>query len=327
MILITGGMGFIGYNFLQNYLLNNDENIIIIDKLTYKNSNLLRKKVDGNSKIKLFVDDINNKKLVRQVLQEFKPSKIINFAAETHVDTSICSPRKFLKTNIEGTFNLLESSLEFWKKMNINKKDFRFLQVSTDEVFGALKINDSPFKEENKYLPNNPYSASKASADHFVRAFYKTYGLPTIISNCSNNYGPYQQSEKLIPNTIKSALLEKDISIYGDGSNIRDWLHVLDHCSALSILLKKGSIGETYNIGANNEISNKDLVYLICKILDDIAPRKNNKSYTNLICYVNDRLGHDFRYSINSHKIKKNLLWQPLVSLQKGIFDTVKCYK
>ena len=179
----------------------------------------------------------------------------------------------------------------------------------------ALKINDSPFKEENKYLPNNPYSASKASADHFVRAFHKTYGLPTIISNCSNNYGPYQQSEKLIPNTIKCALLKKNIPVYGDGSNVRDWLHVSDHCNALSMLLKKGSVGETYNIGANNEISNKDLVYLICKILDDIVPRENNTSYTNLISYVNDRLGHDFRYSINSHKIKKNLLW---FSLQKG---------
>ena len=327
MILITGALGFIGYNFLQNYFAHNNEKIIVIDKFVYKDSFILKRKLERNPKVKLFIDDINNRKLVRQIFSDYKPLSVINFAAETHVDTSISSPRKFIKSNIEGTFNLLENALHFWKSSkNQEKLNFKFLQVSTDEVFGSLNKIGTSFNETSKYYPNNPYSASKASADHFVRAFFKTYGLPTIVSNCSNNYGPYQQSEKLIPNTIKSALLEVKIPLYGDGSNIRDWLHVSDHCQALQIILNKGSIGQSYNIGGNNEISNKNLVEIICSTLDKLAPRKNEKSYTDLITNVEDRLGHDFRYSINSDKIKKNLSWIPRLTIKKGIYDTVRWY-
>lgn len=327
MILITGALGFIGYNFLQNYFAHNDEKIIVIDKFVYKNSIILKRKLERTPKVKLFIDDINNRKLVRQIFSDYKPLTVINFAAETHVDTSISSPRKFIKSNIEGTFNLLENALHFWKSCkNQEKLNFKFLQVSTDEVFGSLSKIEPSFNETSKYYPNNPYSASKASADHFVRAFYKTYGLPTIVSNCSNNYGPFQQSEKLIPNTIKSALLEVKIPLYGDGSNIRDWLHVSDHCEALRIILNKGSIGQSYNIGGNNEISNKTLVEIICSTLDKLAPRKNEKSYTDLITNVEDRLGHDFRYSINSDKLKKNLSWVPRLTIKKGIYDTVRWY-
>jgi len=327
MILITGGLGFIGSNFVIDYCYINKEKIIILDKMVYQSSMLILKKLKGITNVKIIHGDISNKRLVSEILEEYNPRAIINFAAETHVDTSIKSPRIFLETNVNGTFDLLEITLKYWKNSSsLIKNKFKFIHISTDEVFGSLNKNDPSFEETSKYYPNNPYSASKAGSEHFVRAFYKTYGLPVIITNCSNNYGPFQQSEKLIPNTIKCALSDKDIPIYGNGLNIRDWLYVGDHCLAITLLLDKGIVGESYNIGGNNETSNVEIIDLICSALDKLYPRLNKTSYKNLITFVEDRLGHDFRYSINSQKIKNELSWKVSKSLEDGIFETVQWY-
>ena len=327
MILITGGLGFIGSNFVIDYCYINKEKIIILDKMVYQSSMLILKKLKGITNVKIIHGDISNKRLVSEILEEYNPRAIINFAAETHVDTSIKSPRIFLETNVNGTFDLLEITLKYWKNSSsLIKNKFKFIHISTDEVFGSLNKNEPSFEETSKYYPNNPYSASKAGSEHFVRAFYKTYGLPVIITNCSNNYGPFQQSEKLIPNTIKCALSDKDIPIYGNGLNIRDWLYVGDHCLAITLLLDKGVVGESYNIGGNNETSNVEIIDLICSALDKLYPRLNKTSYKNLITFVEDRLGHDFRYSINSQKIKNELSWKVSKSLEDGIFETVQWY-
>jgi len=327
MVLITGGLGFIGLNFVIDYYDINKEKIIILDNMVYQNSMLTLKKLEAMNNVKIIHGDIGNKRLVSEILEEYNPRAIINFAAETHVDTSIKSPRIFLETNVNGTFNLLERALKYWKSSSsLIKEEFKFIHISTDEVFGSLNKNHPSFEEKSKHYPNNPYSASKASSENFARAFFKTYGLPVLITNCSNNYGPFQQSEKLIPNTIKCALLNKNIPIYGNGLNIRDWLYVGDHCSAIALLLDKGVIGESYNIGGNNEISNIEIIDLICLALDKLYPRSNKISYKNLITFVEDRLGHDFRYSINSQKIKNELSWQATKSLENGIFETVQWY-
>ena len=327
MIMITGGIGFIGLNFVYNWCKNNKEEIIILDKMIYKNSGLNIKKLEQFNNIHIVKGDICDEKLISESLYKYQPRALINFAAQTHVDTSIKVPKIFLETNVIGTFNLLSNSLSYWQKMSaVNQDKFKFIHISTDEVYGSLSKNSKSFSESSKYFPNNPYSASKASSDHFVRSYNKTYSLPTIISNCSNNYGAFQNSEKLIPSVIKSCMEEKSIRVYGNGSNIRDWLYVSDHCQAIMLLLEKGITGKNYNIGGNQELSNIDIISIICKKMDKIIPRKNGLSYKNLINFVDDRLGHDFRYSINSEKIKDELGWKPVIDLNEGIDLTLSWY-
>ena len=329
-ILITGGAGFIGSNFVHYWLENNNEEIINLDLLTYAGnlSNLDLFKKDSRH---IFIKgNIADKEIVSNIFNKYNPRALINFAAESHVDRSIESPEDFINTNIYGTFNLLNCTKEFLKKNNQYKnKDFRFLHVSTDEVFGSLKETELPFTEENNYLPNSPYSASKASSDHLVRSFNKTYDIPSIITHCSNNYGPYQFPEKLIPLVINNALKHAALPLYGDGLNIRDWLYVKDHCSALMTILSNGRIGETYNIGGNNEKTNKEIIYLICDILDELKPIKDKSSissYKNLIKYIKDRPGHDRRYAINSDKLINELNWKPNETLLTGIRKTIDWY-
>ena len=329
-IFITGGAGFIGSNFVHSWFENNNEKIINLDLLTYAGnlSNLDFFKQDSRH---IFIQgNIADKEIVSKVFTKFNPRAIINFAAESHVDRSIDSPEDFINTNIYGTFNLLNCTKEFLKKTNqLNKKDFRFLHVSTDEVFGSLKKTELPFTEDNNFLPNSPYSASKASSDHLVRSFNKTYDIPTIITHCSNNYGPYQFPEKLIPLVINNALKHKSLPLYGDGLNIRDWLYVKDHCSALIRVLNNGRIGETYNIGGNNEKTNREIIYTICDMLDEIRPinsKSSLSSYKNLIKYVKDRPGHDRRYAINSDKLMNELNWKPNETFLTGIKKTIDWY-
>ncbi len=324
-ILVTGGAGFIGSNFIINWVSKYKEKIINLDNLNYaSNKNNLSKLNKKN--YKFIKGSINNKKLVRTILRTYKINKIINFAAETHVDRSIVDGSKFINTNINGTFNLLEESKNYYLSLKkANKLKFKFLHVSTDEVFGSLSKNSKPSIEDSVMKPNNPYSATKASSDHLVRAFYKTYGVPTIISNCSNNYGPYQFPEKLIPLVINNALMEKNLPIYGNGKQIRDWLYVEDHCKALVIILKNGKAGDKFNIGGNNEITNINLVKNICNILDNQFPRKKGK-YKDLIKFVKDRPGHDTRYSLSTLKIMKQLKWKPKENIVTGLNKTVKWY-
>ena len=327
MILITGGAGFIGFNFVLNWLKNKSEEVLIVDKLVYPNSSLFLKKIRKLKNTTFIKSDINDNNLISNIFEKYRPRYIVNFAAESHVDTSIKSPEVFLDTNILGTFNLLQNSLKYWNKLkDVEKENFRFLHISTDEVFGSLRINQPSVVELDKYYPNNPYSASKASSEHFVRAYNKTYNLPVIITNCSNNYGPFQQSEKLIPNTIKAALLNKNIPVYGNGLNIRDWIYVEDHCFALNKVLDLGVVGENYNIGGNNEVTNIEIVKTICDILDETIPKKDKRSYNNLITFVEDRLGHDIRYSVNTNKIETKLSWKPTKKFEDGIYETVKWY-
>ncbi len=322
-ILVTGGCGFIGSNFII-YLINKNKNVKIInlDKLTYagnsKNLSLANK--DNYSLIK---GDICDKKLLKSLFQKYEFNSIVHFAAESHVDRSIDDPSQFIKTNIFGTYNLLECSTEYF--LDKKNDNFRFLHVSTDEVFGSLE-DEGRFTEDSPYDPSSPYSASKASSDHLVRAWHRTYGLPILLTNCSNNYGPYQFPEKLIPLMIINALNEKPLPIYGNGENIRDWLYVMDHCDGIYSVLLKGKNGDTYNIGGNNEIKNKDVVKTICNILDNIKPRKNNESYLNLIKYVSDRPGHDFRYAIDATKIKSEIQWAPSETFESGIQKTIQWY-
>ena len=320
-LMVTGGCGFIGSNFIKHQLNNSQNKVLNIDKLTYSSNleNLLEIKDSKN--YRFVKGDIGDKILIRSIFDEFLPDVLINFAAETHVDRSIESPNVFIKTNILGTVNLLDVSLDYCKEHH-----FRFIHVSTDEVYGSLLSNENSFTEKSPYKPNSPYSASKASSDHLVRSWNKTYKLPSIITSCSNNYGPNQFPEKLIPLIIANCIDEKELPIYGDGTNIRDWLHVEDHCIALDLIMKKGEIGQKYNISANNEINNIDIVNNLCEILDFMKPRKNGLSYKKLIKYVEDRPGHDFRYSVDSSKIQKTLGWKPSRSFKKGIEDTVKWY-
>ncbi len=319
-ILVTGGCGFIGSNYVLRQVLHNGNEVLNIDKLTYAGNveNLDKLKDYPNYKFKNV--DICDAQSISKLLVSFKPDAIVHFAAESHVDRSIEKPMDFINSNILGTATLLHQSLNCLKENN-----FKFVHVSTDEVFGSLG-EDGYFTEDTSYDPSSPYSASKASSDHLVRSWNRTYNFPSIITNCSNNYGPYQFPEKLIPLMIANCIDEKPLPIYGEGKNIRDWLFVEDHCSAIDKVLISGDIGETYNIGGNNEISNLDIVKNICIILDDLKPRKNKVSYSELISFVTDRPGHDFRYAIDSSKIKKQLDWNPKETFNSGILKTIKWY-
>ncbi|MBN8827978.1 MAG: dTDP-glucose 4,6-dehydratase [Sphingobacteriia bacterium] len=317
-LLVTGGLGFIGSNFVN--LFSDKYNIIILDKYTYaaNEKNIIPKNV------KIIKGDIGDIPLVTKLLEENNIQAIVNFAAESHVDNSINSPKEFINTNIVGTYNLLNSALDYFK--NFNKSEFRFLHVSTDEVFGSLNLDEEAFTENSQYKPNSPYSASKAASDHLVRAWFHTYGLPTIITNCSNNYGPNQHTEKLIPNMIKCALSNKPLPVYGNGKNIRDWIFVNDHCHGINLALTKGRIGETYCFGGEAEKQNLEVVNAICEALDSIKPKTDGKSYKSQISFVTDRPGHDFRYAINNSKAYNELGYKLQYNFSQGLEFTVKWY-
>ena len=326
-ILVTGAAGFIGSNFVLNWLKKYDEKIINLDNLTYAGNLENLKSIENSSNYQFFHGDIGDSVLVGGILKKNKPRAILHFAAESHVDRSYHDPEIFIQTNIVGTYRLLEQARHFYELLNENdKKDFRFLHVSTDEVYGSLRLTDPAFKETNKYQPNSVYSASKASSDHLVRAWNHTYDLPILITNCSNNYGPYQFPEKLIPLCISKALRGDDIPIYGDGQQVRDWLYVIDHCNGIDNVLEKGVIGETYNIGGWNEKTNLDTVNIICESLDEFKPKKNGGSYKAQISFIKDRPGHDRRYAVDASKISNNLAWKPSETFESGIHKTVKWY-
>lgn len=327
-IIVTGGAGFIGSNLVRLLLANTpQETIINLDKLTYAGS-LDNLKNLPNADKHIFVEgDIGDISLVNKLLVEHKPRAVLNLAAESHVDRSIDGPAEFIKTNINGTFNLLECVREYYTNLEDHlKKDFRFLHISTDEVYGSLTSDEPAFTEEHPYRPNSPYSASKASSDHLVRAYHHTFGLPTLTTNCSNNYGPFQNTEKLIPLVIHNALKGIPLPIYGDGKNVRDWLYVTDHCHAIVKVLETGRVGETYNVGGNNEMTNLEVVTIICETLDSFKPREDGQSYKKLITFVKDRLGHDRRYAINSSKILNEIGFSPAENFESGIKKTVLFY-
>jgi dTDP-glucose 4,6-dehydratase len=321
MLLVTGGAGFIGSNFVLSTLAETGEPVVNLDKLTYAGNlrNLERLRDDPRH---VFVQgDIFDRQLIKDVLKKHNPRAIVHFAAESHVDRSISGPAPFVQTNVMGSFALLEESRNYAEK----RDGFRFLHVSTDEVYGSLGPADPAFSETTPYAPNSPYAASKAAADHLVRAYHHTYGLPALTTNCSNNYGPYQFPEKLIPLMIGCALAGKPLPVYGDGRNVRDWLYVLDHCEAVRLVLERGRIGETYNIGGNCEKSNIDVVKTICALLDEAAPRKGS-TYADLISFVTDRPGHDRRYAMDTAKISRELGWRPRESFESGLGKTVRWY-
>ena len=328
MILITGGAGFIGSNFALNWLANaKAEEIINLDKLTYAGNLANLDSLKNDSRHIFIHGDIGDKKLVADLLEKYQPRAIVNFAAESHVDRSIHGPGEFIQTNVVGTFNLLECVREYWNALTGSAKEgFRFHHVSTDEVYGSLSATDPAFTERNPFEPNSPYSASKAASDHLVRAWFHTYGLPVVTTNCSNNYGPYHFPEKLIPLVILNALNQKPLPIYGDGKQIRDWLYVGDHCAAIREVLAKGKLGETYNIGGWNEKANLEVVNTICKILDELRPRADKKSYVEQITFVKDRPGHDRRYAIDASKIERELGWRPVETFDSGIRKTIQWY-
>ena len=327
MILVTGGAGFIGSNFVLNWLSTQNEGLINLDSLSYAADLNNLESISENKEYFFIKGSIEDQNLIEKILEKYNPRAVINFAAETHVDRSIENPEIFMKTNIFGTFHLLNASLKFWKKISLDdQKKFKFLHISTDEVFGSLSLEDEKSNELSPYKPNSPYSASKAASDHLVRAWGETYKLPVITTNCTNNYGPHQFPEKLIPLLIHNCLNNKKLPIYGKGENVRDWLYVEDHCEAIKEVLVKGSIGETYNIGGNNEKTNIEIVKTVCSTLDEIKPRKNNSSYKELIEFVEDSPGHDFRYSLDISKIKKELNWQPQETFESGIRKTILWY-
>jgi dTDP-glucose 4,6-dehydratase len=326
MIFVTGGAGFIGSNFILNWLDDLNEPIVNIDKLTYA-GNLKNLSTLKDSLHHFVKGDIQDSDLLDNLFEKYQPRALINFAAESHVDRSIAGPDAFIKTNIIGTFTLLESTRKYLSKTShANKERFRFLHVSTDEVYGSLSQQDPAFTEEKKYEPNSPYSASKAASDHLVRAWNHTYSIPVLTTNCSNNYGPFQFPEKLIPLTIIRAIEGKTIPIYGDGLQVRDWLYVSDHCEAIRCVLENGKIGETYNIGGSSEMKNIEVVRTICGILDSVKPRNDGKSYTEQITHVSDRAGHDRRYAVDTLKISSELGWTPKESFESGILKTVMWY-
>jgi len=328
MILVTGGAGFIGGNFVLDWLANPaSEGIINLDKLTYAGNLATLEPVNNDSRHIFVHGDIGDQALVKRLLVEHKPRAIINFAAESHVDRSILGPAEFVQTNIVGTFNLLECAREYWNTLESKEKEnFRFHHISTDEVYGSLSPKAPAFTEEHPFKPNSPYSASKAASDHLVRAWFHTYGFPVLTTNCSNNYGPYHFPEKLIPLIILNALNGKPLPIYGDGQQVRDWLYVGDHCSAIRAVLDSGKLGETYNIGGWNEKANIDVVKAICSILDELKPRSDGKPYIEQITYVKDRPGHDRRYAINASKVEHELGWHPAETFETGIRKTVQWY-
>ena len=325
-ILVTGGAGFIGSNFVLEWLRNERTKIVNLDKLTYAANLQNLRSIWSDDRHQFVRGDINDRELVRSLLKEYAPRAIVHFAAESHVDRSILGPEAFVQANVHGTFSLLEESRACWNNLAAEEKSgFRFLHVSTDEVYGSLSPTDPAFTETTPYSPNSPYSASKAGSDHLVRAYHHTYGLPTLVTNCSNNYGPYQFPEKLIPLVIHKALQEESLPVYGDGKNVRDWLYVTDHCSAIRSVLHAGRPGETYNVGGCSEWENIAVVRIICEILDDLRPSVGGKR-ERLIRFVTDRPGHDRRYAIDISKIKGELGWQPTESFSSGIRKTVEWY-
>lgn len=326
MILVTGGAGFIGSNFILDWLQHSDETIVNLDALTYAGNLANLSGLKGDVRHVFVRGDIGEQELVIDLLRRYQPRAVLNFAAESHVDRSILGPGEFIRTNIDGTFNLLEAARVYWSALREQEKSaFRFLHVSTDEVFGTLGPHDRPFSETTAYAPNSPYAASKAAADHIVRAYHHTYGLPILTTNCSNNYGPFQFPEKLIPLVISNALSGRPLPIYGNGRQIRDWLYVGDHCTAIRRVLEVGRPGETYNIGGCNEVANIDVVHTLCDILD-AEMSKEQGSYREQITFVADRPGHDRRYAIDAGKITRELDWKPAETFDSGIRKTVRWY-
>ncbi len=327
MILITGGAGFIGSNFILDWLRNTDEPVVNLDKLTYAGNLNNLAALSGDSRYVFVKGDIGDVNLVKGLLATYQPRTVLHFAAESHVDRSIDGPEDFISTNIVGTFRLLESVRGYWSELApAGKATFRFLHVSTDEVYGSLGESDPQFSETTPYAPNSPYSASKAASDHLVRAYFHTYGLPTITTNCSNNYGPFQFPEKLVPLVINNALSGGSLPIYGDGQNVRDWLYVGDHCAAICRVLERGRVGETYNIGGKNEKTNVAVVASICEMLDELKPRADGLGYAKQITFVKDRPGHDRRYAIDARKIENALDWKPTETFESGLRKTIQWY-
>jgi dTDP-glucose 4,6-dehydratase len=327
VILVTGGAGFIGSNYVLQWIASKSEAVVNLDLLTYAGNRGNLSSLDGNPRHIFVQGDICNAELVASLLSKHRPHAIVHFAAESHVDRSIVAPDAFLRTNIQGTFVLLDQAKKYWSGLNDQERArFRFLHVSTDEVYGSLGKDDPAFSETTAYAPNSPYAASKAAADHMVRAYQHTFGLPTLTTNCSNNYGPYQFPEKLIPLMVLNALEGKPLPVYGDGMNVRDWLFVEDHCSAIRAVLDRGTVGETYNIGGNSERANIDVVTTICELVDELRPDPPLSPRRNLITYVEDRPGHDRRYAIDANKISRELGWKPAEQFEGGLRKTVRWY-
>lgn len=326
-ILVTGGAGFIGSNFILHWLANETSSVVNFDKLTYAGNPANLSAVSSDRRYKFLHGDICDRELVAELLITHRPRAIVHFAAESHVDRSIHGPDDFVRTNVNGTFSLLEEARAYWSGLGGAARDaFRFLHVSTDEVYGSLGRDDPAFTESTAYSPNSPYSASKAASDHLVRAYFHTYGLPVLTTNCSNNYGPFQFPEKLIPLVILHAISGKPIPVYGDGQNVRDWLFVIDHCEAIRNALARGKPGETYNIGGENELKNLDVVNAICSTLDELRPNDTVVPHAKLITFVTDRPGHDRRYAMNAAKIKSELGWKPRDTFETGIRKTILWY-
>ncbi|MEX3841108.1 dTDP-glucose 4,6-dehydratase [Paraburkholderia sp. BR10882] len=326
MILVTGGAGFIGANFVLDWLSQSDEAVLNVDKLTYAGNLGTLKSLRDDARHAFARVDICDRAALDALFTQHKPRAVLHFAAESHVDRSIHGPADFVQTNVVGTFTLLEAARQYWSDLPAAEKAaFRFLHVSTDEVFGSLSATDAQFSETTPYAPNSPYSATKAASDHLVRAYHHTYGLPTLTTNCSNNYGPYQFPEKLIPLMIANALADKPLPVYGDGQNVRDWLYVSDHCSAIREVLMRGKVGETYNIGGWNEKKNLEVVHTLCDLLDELRPKAAG-SYREQITYVTDRPGHDRRYAIDARKLERELGWKPAETFETGLAKTVRWY-
>ncbi|MBK6809565.1 MAG: dTDP-glucose 4,6-dehydratase [Sandaracinaceae bacterium] len=326
MILVTGGAGFIGSNFVLDWVAATGEPVVNLDKLTYAGNPENLRSLRGDARHVFVQGDICDRALLDRLLAEHRPSAIVHFAAESHVDRSIHGPGEFVRTNVEGTFTLLEATRGYWAALEgASKEAFRFLHVSTDEVYGSLGPSDAPFAEDHPYAPNSPYSASKAASDHLVRAWHHTYGLPVVTTNCSNNYGPYHFPEKLIPLMIVNALAGKPLPVYGDGMQVRDWLYVTDHCSAIRAVLAGGRLGETYNVGGWNEMPNIQIVNAVCRLLGELRPSPEG-DYARLITYVKDRPGHDRRYAIDARKLERELGWRPSETFETGLRKTVQWY-
>ena len=326
-ILVTGGAGFVGSNFVLEWLAAESSSIINLDKLTYAGNPANLASLTGDGRYRFMQGDICDRDLIAELLIRYRPRAIVHFAAESHVDRSIRGPDDFIRTNVNGTFSLLEEARAYWSGLDEGEQsDFRFLHVSTDEVYGSLGAEESAFSETTRYAPNSPYSASKAASDHLVRAYFHTYKLPVLTTNCSNNYGPFQFPEKLIPLTILHATSGRPLPVYGDGQNVRDWLFVSDHCSAIRLVLARGKIGETYNIGGKNQLKNLEVVHTICSVLDELRPKDPVVPHKQLIKFVTDRPGHDRRYAMDSGKIEAELGWRPEESFASGIRKTVSWY-
>jgi dTDP-glucose 4,6-dehydratase len=326
-ILVTGGAGFIGSNFVLQWLSAECTSVVNLDNLTYAGNIGNLETILADQRHRFVHGDIADRKLVRELLRDYQPRAIVHLAAESHVDRSIHGPQEFVRTNVNGTFSLLEETRDYWTDLRSDEKvAFRFLQASTDEVYGSLRPDDPPFSEYTPYAPNSPYSASKAASDHLVRAYHHTYGLPTLTTNCSNNYGPYQFPEKLIPLVLLNATSGKQIPVYGDGQNTRDWLFVSDHCAAIRAVLAGGRVGETYNIGGESEKRNLEIIHTICSILDELRPHDPVVPHADLITFIKDRPGHDRRYAIDAGKIERELGWKPRETFETGIRKTVDWY-